>query len=39
MAEKLNQDSGKGKQVSGGWALILFGTLFLGIVLLGWLTL
>lgn len=39
MVEHEKPSSQKAKQVSGGWVLLLFGALFFGILLLGWLTL
>jgi hypothetical protein len=39
MSENKTQDPQEKKMVDGGWALLLFGVLFLIIILLGWLTL
>lgn len=39
MSKQENQDQHEKKMIDGGWVLLLFGVLFIGIILLGWLTL
>ena len=39
MAQQEIQNQQEKKTVDGGWVLLFFGILFLGVILLGWLTL
>lgn len=39
MSKQEIQDQEEKKMIDGGWVLLLFGVLFFGIILLGWLTL
>lgn len=39
MSKQETQDQHEKKMIDGGWVLLLFGVLFFGIILLGWLTL
>jgi len=39
MAQQEIQDQQEKKPVDGGWALLFFVILFLGVILLGWFTL
>lgn len=39
MSKQETQDQHEKKMIDGGWVLLLFGVLFFGIIILGWLTL
>lgn len=39
MSKQETQDQQEKKMIDGGWVLLLFGILFFGMIILGWLTL